>query len=179
MILCLTVFAAQSVLSLLGVGLTAFTLSSSFLTRPWTLVLATYAHAGAAHLLVNLLALLVIGLIVERGSSLIRFHLFFIITGALAGIAEIVIADISTGGTAVLGASGAVFGLIGYALTGNRVSGALRARVQVGRSLTVGFYIIVATLLTFATVGPGIALVAHFTGLLIGLFAGRYALLQP
>jgi len=139
-ILCIVVFAAQSALSLLGVGITAFALSASFLTRPWTLVLATYAHVGAAHLLVNLFALLILGLVVERGSTLVRFHAFFMFTGALAGIAEILLAGISTGGTAVLGASGAVFGLMGYAITGNRVAGAVRGRVQVGRSLTLGLY---------------------------------------
>jgi hypothetical protein len=38
--------------------------------------------------------------------------------------------------------------------------------------------VVVAAVLTAATAGPGLALVAHFTGLLLGLLAGRRRLLR-
>ncbi|MFC7227483.1 rhomboid family intramembrane serine protease [Salinirubellus salinus] len=175
---CLGVFVVQSVLGVLGVGVGAFALSLPLWVRPWTLVLATYAHVGVAHLVANLLALVLVGLVVERGTTPLRFHAFFLLAGALAGVAELLVAALFAGGTAVVGASGAVFALLGYALAGNRAVGAVGRRVRLDRSLTLGLYVAVALVLTIATAGPGLALVAHFTGLLLGLLAGRRRLLQ-
>lgn len=175
---CVLVFAAQSVLSVVGVGLGFFALAFPLSVRPWTLVLATYAHAGVAHLLANVVALLLVGLVVERGTTRLRFHAFFVLTGAVAGVAELLVAAVFAGGTAVVGASGAVFALLGYALAGNRAVGAVGSRVRLDRSLTLGLYVAVAALLTLVTAGPGLALVAHFTGLLVGLLAGRRRLLR-
>lgn len=175
---CLAVFAGQAAAGVLGVGLPAFALSLPLGTRPWTLVLATYAHAGVAHLLANLLALLVVGFVVERGTTRLRFHAFFIVTGALAGVAELLVAALFGRSVAVIGASGAVFALLGYALAGNRVVGTVGKRVRLDRSLTLGLYVALAVLVTLATAGPGLALVAHFTGLLLGLLAGRRRLLR-
>lgn len=175
---CLVVFLAQSVLGVVGLGIGFFALAFPLSVRPWTLVLATYAHAGVAHLLANLVALLVVGLVVERGTTALRFHAFFVATGALAGVAELLVAGLFAGGSAVLGASGAVFALLGYALTGNRAVGAVGRRVELDRTLTLALYVVVAALLTVVTAGPGLALVAHFTGLLLGLLAGRRRLLR-
>ena len=175
---CVLVFAAQSVLSVVGVGLGSFALAFPLSVRPWTLVLATYAHAGVPHLLANVVALLLVGLVVERGTTRLRFHAFFVLTGAVAGVAELLVAAVFAGGTAVVGASGAVFALLGYALAGNRAVGAVGSRVRLDRSLTLGLYVAVAALLTLVTAGPGLALVAHFTGLLVGLLAGRRRLLR-
>ena len=175
---CLAVFALQSVLGVLGVGVSAFALALPLSVRPWTLVLATYAHAGLAHLLANTLALLVVGLVVERGTTAPRFHAFFVVAGALAGVAELLVAALFGRSAAVVGASGAVFALLGYALAGNRAVGAVGKRLRLDRTLTLGLYVALAALLTLVTAGPGLALVAHFTGLLVGLLAGRRRLLR-
>jgi predicted MFS family arabinose efflux permease len=71
-----------------------------------------------------------------------------------------------------------VFALLGYALAGNRVVGRVFDRVEVDRSLTLGLFVVVAAVLTVVTAAPGLALVAHFTGLLVGLIAGRRRLLR-
>jgi hypothetical protein len=71
-----------------------------------------------------------------------------------------------------------VFALLGYALVGNRVVGVVLNRVEIDRSLTLGLFVAVAAVLTVVTAGPGLALVAHFTGLLAGLVAGRWHLLR-
>ena len=177
-LVCLVTFAVQSVLGVFGVGLGTFALSFPLEVRPWTLVTATYAHAGVTHLLANLVALLVVGLVVERGTTASRFHAFFVLTGALAGVAELVVAAVLGGGAAVIGASGAVFALLGYALAGNRVVGVVAPKVRLDRAATLGLFVVVAAVLTLVTAAPDLALVAHFTGLLGGLVAGRRRLLR-
>ena len=156
-----------------------FVLSAPLEADPWTVVTSIYAHAGVEHLVANCLALLVFGWPVARGTSSLRFHTFFIASGATAGVAHVVIAEalpgMATGG--VLGASGAVFALMGYLLAANRLSDGLARRVDVPFWLGVGLFVLLAVLVTLATGSPEAALIAHGTGFLLGLFAGRAKLL--
>lgn len=174
----LVVFLLQTFGRVAGLGSAWFVLSLPLEIRPWTLLLATYAHAGPAHLAANALGLLLVGPLVERGTSTARFHAFFAGSGALAGVSQVVVSDLLGPSVAVLGASGAVFALLGYALVGNRVVGVVFDRFDVDRSLTLGLFVVVAVVLTVVTAAPGLALVAHFTGLLVGLLAGRGRLLR-
>jgi membrane associated rhomboid family serine protease len=174
----LGVFGLQAVGGLVGLGTAWFALSLPLDARPWTVLLSTYAHAGAAHLAANVLGLLLVGPLVERGTSRARFHAFFAGSGALAGLSEVLVAGLTGPSPAVLGGSGAVFALLGYALVGNRVVGRVFDRVEIDRSLTLGLFVAVAAVLTVVTAAPGLALVAHFTGLLVGLLAGRRRLLR-
>ena len=174
----LCVFALQSVGGLVGLGPSWFALSLPLDARPWTLLFAVYAHAGLGHLAANALGLLIVGPLVERGTSGARFHAFFAGSGALAGLSEVLVSGVTGPGVSVLGASGAVFALLGYALAGNRVAGTVLDRFELDRSLTLGLFVVVAAVLTLATAAPGLALVAHFTGLVIGLLAGRVRLLR-
>jgi membrane associated rhomboid family serine protease len=127
-------------------------------------------------------ALVVLGALIERVSSRARFHTFFVLTGALSGLAEITLGSVlSLRLQAVLGASGAVFGLLGYAITGNRLSDRLLdalGRASTSRWTVTAVLVGVAVVLAVALSGPGTALVGHATGLTIGLFAGRLRVLQ-
>lgn len=174
----LCVFLLQTLGGAVGLGTAWFALSLPLELRPWTLLVATYAHAGPVHLIANALGLLLVGPLVERGTSRLRFHAFFAGSGALAGLAEIFVSGATGTAPAVLGGSGAVFALLGYALVGNRVVGTVLDRFRIDRSLTLGLFVAVAAVLTVATAAPGLALVAHFTGLLVGLLAGRRRLLR-
>ncbi|MFC6723458.1 rhomboid family intramembrane serine protease, partial [Halobium palmae] len=74
--------------------------------------------------------------------------------------------------------SGAVFALAGYLLAGNVASTWVLDRIGVSGRAVFGLFVLVAAAVTLATAAPGIALVAHFTGLLVGLLAGRLRLLR-
>ena len=174
----LCVFALQTLGGPAGFDAAWFALSLPLDVRPWTVLLATYAHAGPAHLAANALGLLLVGPLVEHGSSSARFHAFFAGSGAVAGLSEVFVSGLLGPATAVLGASGAVFALLGYALAGNRIAGRAFDRFDIDRSITLGLFVVVAAALTVATAAPGLALVAHFTGLLVGLVAGRRRLLR-
>jgi membrane associated rhomboid family serine protease len=139
---------------------------------PWTLATAVYAHASLGHLLANSLGLLLVGPLVERTAGRLRFHAFFLGTGVVAAAVDLLV-----GVTGVVGASGAVFGLLGYLLAGNPVSRRLLDRLALPARGQVLLLAAVAGVVTLVGAGPGIALLAHFTGLLVGLLAGRMRLL--
>jgi membrane associated rhomboid family serine protease len=175
----LAVFAVQFPLSLLGLtGL--FALSPAFPAAPWTLVTSVYSHAGPGHLLSNAAVLAVVGLLVERVTTRFRFHLYFVATGALAGLVEVVVSSV-TGPTAVLGASGAVFALLGYGIAANAIADrvlALVDRTTDRRWASTAVLVAVALVLAAVMSGPNSAFVAHATGLFLGLVAGAVRLLH-
>jgi len=60
------------------------------------------------------------------------------------------------GGGAVVGASGAVFALLGYLLAGNVVTARLLDRIELPPRAQVGLFVAVAAAVTVATAGPGV-----------------------
>ncbi|WP_101295371.1 rhomboid family intramembrane serine protease [Halegenticoccus soli] len=124
-------------------------------------------------------ALVLLGLPVEHETTRARFHAFFLVTGSLAALAEITVGALfAPRAVGVLGASGALFALLGYMLTGNPLSGSALDRLNLSRRAQLLVFAAVAVVITFATSAPRVALVAHFTGLLLGLVAGRTRLLR-
>ena len=170
--LFVVVFVVQKLGSVIGLGVGSFALAIPLGVRPWTVVTSVYAHAGIVHLVMNALALAVLGPLVARVTTPVRFHGFFAATGSIAGIAQVVLTA-PFGGTAVLGASGAIFGLLGYLLVGNRASERVLSWLPIGRRGRLGLFVAVAVLLTIATAAPGVALAAHLIGFCLGAVAGR------
>jgi len=191
------VFALQFLVGLLDTTSGLFVLSRPLQENPWTVVTSVYAHANTGHLLSNAVALVLFGYAVAAATTRLRFHLFFIGTGMISGVAEILLSEFladaplvsdtlglvpvvdatATGG--VLGASGAVFALLGYLLASNRLVAGLSAVADVPRWVSYVLFILLATVVTVATASQGVALIAHFTGLLLGLLAGWVNLLRP
>lgn len=174
------VFVVQQLVGAIGGGVAAalFVLALPLSIHPWTVVTSIYAHGGLGHLLANAVALLVFGLIVERATTRFRFHAFFVATGALAGAVQVVASGLLGPPTGVLGASGAIFALAGYVLAANPLSNVAFGALQPSRRVQVIAFVGLAVVVTVATGGPGVALIAHFTGLLVGLVAGRARLLR-
>lgn len=170
------VFLLKELVQLIGLGLGMFVLTTPLAVAPWTLVSSVYAHASVAHLVVNALALGVFGLAVERVTTPARFHIFFLTAGVLAGATEVVVSDLFGPPVAVLGASGAVFALFGYALAGNTLAHDALSRLSQRGQVIV--FVLLAAGVTAATASPGVALIAHFTGLAVGLVSGRVRLLH-
>lgn len=179
------VFVLQQFVALLGtavglagLGVGFFALAPPLGGRPWTLVTSVYAHSGLVHLLSNAIALLVVGLVVEQVTTRARFHAFFIATGILAGLTEVLVGQFTGQPTGVLGASGAILALVGYVLVANPVSGTILDRLRLRRGAQFGLFVVLAVVVTIATGTAGAALIAHFVGLLVGLVAGRLRVLH-
>ncbi|WP_327053117.1 rhomboid family intramembrane serine protease [Halomicrococcus gelatinilyticus] len=174
------VFSLQSLVGLVAptVAIGLFALAPPLTTHPWTLPLSVYAHASVPHLLSNSVALLFVGMLVERVTTTLRFHAFFASVGMAAGVSQVLLGDLFGPPTAVLGASGAVFGLFGYLLAGNLVTDAVLGRVELSPGVQVALVAAFALAVTATTAAPGVALIAHFTGLALGLVAGRLHILR-
>jgi membrane associated rhomboid family serine protease len=171
------VFAAQLAGFAYGRGAGAFALALPLDHRPWTVVVSVYAHANPTHLVANSVALVVLGPLVAYQTTSARFHAFFVTSGALAGVTQVV-ATIPYGPQPVLGASGAIFALLGYLLVGNRASEWALSWLPLGWFGRLLLFSLLAAGVTLATAAPGVALVAHFTGFLVGAVAGRFRLLH-
>jgi membrane associated rhomboid family serine protease len=172
------VFVVQQVAGVVGYGTAWFALATP-LARPWTLVTSVYAHATVGHLLTNALALVLVGFALERYTTRVRFHVFVLVAGVVAGIGQLLVSAAVGTSVAVIGASGAVLALYGYVLVGNRVVDGLFSRVDIGRRATIAVIVIVALAVTLSTAGGGVALVAHFVGFVVGIVAGRGRVLRP
>lgn len=179
------VFVGQQAAALVGLG-GLFALSNPLLARPWTLVTSVYAHASVTHLLGNALALALAGVLVERVTTSGRFHGFFVVVGMASGVTQVVVVGLVgplvpgiPGAVSVLGASGAILGLFGYLLGANRLTDRLVAGVALTPRTQLALGAVLALAITLLTASPGAALVAHFTGLLLGFLAGRSHLLAP
>ncbi|MBS3092079.1 rhomboid family intramembrane serine protease [Candidatus Pacearchaeota archaeon] len=84
-----------------------FNLTSSSWTQSWRFLTSIFLHGSLAHLLSNLFALILFGLILEKTIGSNKFLLVFIISGILANLVAINFYPSS------LGASGAIMGIIG------------------------------------------------------------------
>jgi membrane associated rhomboid family serine protease len=169
-VVCIVVFILQSLLGAWFTGL--FDLRLSYLVaspwRPWGLVTSMFLHGSIVHLLFNMLALFFFGPLLERRIGSSPFLAVYFGSGILAGLAQVAVFPTS----AVIGASGAIFGVLG-------------ALTVLMPDLVIFLYfiplkIVYATILfavldlfpMLAGTPDGIAHVAHLVGLAVGLAAG-------
>ncbi len=174
----LAVFALQVTLGVLGQAGALAASATTVVAEPWTLATSVYAHAGPGHLVANAVALAVVGPLVARRTTRPRFHAFFVATGVLAVFAELSVGGLLGEPPVVLGASGAVFALVGYMLSGNALTSALLDRVGLSRRAKLVVLAVVVVGLTVVTGSSRAALVAHAAGLAVGLVSGRLGVLD-
>jgi membrane associated rhomboid family serine protease len=84
----------------------------------WTFITYMFFHDGFSHIFFNMFALFIFGTQVERQMGSREFLLFYLLTGALAGVFSFVFYVLSGDGKiALMGASGAVFAVqLAYAV---------------------------------------------------------------
>lgn len=179
LLVLLVVYLIQQLVGLFGaLEPLVFVLYGPIDQRPWALVTSVYAHVDLTHLLGNAVVLALVGSLIARRTSPLRFHLFFLFTGALAGVSEVVIGGLVGPPRGVVGASGAVLALVGYLLASNAVSTRLFDRLRLSARVQIVLFGLIVVGLTLVTSPPGSAAVGHATGLLLGLVAGRAHLLE-
>jgi membrane associated rhomboid family serine protease len=113
LIINIVVFLAQNILSSLYVteylGLWSI---GTDLFKPYQLFTYMFAHAGLGHIFFNMLGLFMAGPILESFWGQKRFLTFYIVTGLGAGAIKIIIDYYFQTNSFMIGASGAVYGLI-------------------------------------------------------------------
>jgi len=137
-------------------------------SEPWRLITSMFLHAGWLHLLVNMYTLFIMGRFVEQLYGSRRFWIIYVLAGVVGSAASAYL-----GGPQRLsvGASGAIFGLLGAGLVGMiRLRGHVPEawRKQVATNLLVvialNFYIGYAI--------PRVDNSAHMGGLVGGVLVG-------
>ena len=84
----------------------------------WTFITYMFMHAGVSHILFNMLGLFIFGVHVERQMGSKEFLLYYLVTGALAGVLSFIVYVLSGSMiVSLVGASGALYAvMIAYAI---------------------------------------------------------------
>ena len=124
--------------------------------QPWRMLTSLFVHSEQSflHIIFNMYSLLIFGPILERALGRWRFLALYLLSG-LGGSVAVLLIDPRIG---VVGASGAIFGLLGaFFVIQRRLGGnSLQLMIVIGLNLVIGFVI------------PNIAWQAHIGGLVAG-----------
>lgn len=145
----------------------------------WTLVTCVFLHAGWLHLLANMWTLWIFGDNVEDRTGPVRFVVFYVLCGVAAAATEYALHPTST--TPVVGASGAIAGVMGaYLAMFPRARIVLLVPilfwslfVQVSAFFFLFFWLLLQVLSGGDGTVDGIAYGAHVGGFVAGLVLHR------
>ena len=131
----------------------------------WRLVTSAFLHSGFVHLALNMLSLYFLGSFAEVTFGRSRFLALYLISGIAGGLAYLYFGSFSA---PAVGASGAIFGLLGGVF-----GFAIRRGTFSMRNPIISQLLLLTALNLFlgATV-PGVSNTAHIGGLLGGLVFG-------
>ena len=133
--------------------------------QAWRLVTSAFLHSGFAHLALNMLSLYFLGSFAEISFGRGRFLALYLVSGIAGGLAFLYFGDF-TG--AAVGASGAIFGLLGGVFGFTIRQGTFSTRNPIIRQLLV---LTALNLFLGATI-PNVSNTAHVGGLVGGLVYG-------
>jgi rhomboid protease GluP len=131
----------------------------------WRLVSSMFLHAGFVHLALNMLSLYFLGAFVEVAFGRARFLALYLTSGLAGGLAYLYFGAF---GGSVVGASGAIFGLLGGVLGYSLRRGTFSWQNPLIRQLLI---LTVLNLYIGFSV-PNISNAAHIGGLISGLAFG-------
>lgn len=132
--------------------------------QAWRVFTSTFLHIGVIHLIMNMYALLYIGMLLEPRLGTARFASAYIFTGIVASLTSLAWHDIAVSA----GASGAIFGMYGVflaMLTTNLIEKNERKAMLTSILVFVGYNLLNG-------VKAGIDNAAHIGGLVSGMMVG-------
>jgi membrane associated rhomboid family serine protease len=126
-------------------------------TEPWRMITSLFVHSPGSllHIGFNMISLFIVGPILERLLGRARFLALYLVSGFGGSVGVLLLAPT----TPVLGASGAIFGLLGafFVLQRGLGGNSVQILVLIGINLVIGFL-----------PGTNIAWQAHVGGLITG-----------
>ena len=159
---CVIVFLIQSYSSSFT---GAFVLESSdVIARPWILITSIFLHGSLSHLIFNMFALVLFGLLLEKFVGSKRFLIVFFVSGIFASIASAFVYSSS------LGASGAIYGIIGALAVIRPKMIVWTYGVPMPMAAAGAFYLLLDLLGLFFP--SNVANAAHIAGLVVGVVIG-------
>lgn len=157
-----------------------FTISTGWWLRPWQLVTSTFSHGSLQHIFFNGLFLFFLGPTIEGILGRRRYVAFFLVTGAIAGVAQAhlpvlleMLTDLDFGGSRpALGASGALMAIFGMSMILTPKAKMLVFPIFIPIPLWIAG-IVYALLDVIGVFHPGgVGNYAHLAGLGLGLLYG-------
>ena len=146
---------------LVGAGLTQSNTVVGVAVHQWyRLITGGFVHAGIIHFGMNMFVLWIIGTQMERVLGAVRYLALYV-TCLAAGAFAVMLAD---PGVLTVGASGAIFGIMGAAASFQRSRGISLAQSGLGVLIVIN--------LVFSFAVPGISIAGHIGGLIGGLAVG-------
>jgi membrane associated rhomboid family serine protease len=126
----------------------------------WRIATSGFLHAGVLHIALNMYFLYFLGTLLEPAIGKVRFGLIYVVSLFGGSLGALLLSPDS----ATVGASGAVFGLMGAAIL------AMRARGIDPMQSGLGVTLLLNLAITFLI--PGIAIGGHLGGLTAGFVVG-------
>lgn len=127
----------------------------------WRLITANYLHGGLLHLLMNCYALATLGTLVEESFGARKLFLVYTVCGVCAFLTSALLSP-----APAVGASGALFGLMGFGIVYGKFRGGGAGRMVAEHLMR---WLIYGAVMLFM---PGIDNLAHFGGLIAGGLLG-------
>ncbi|KAL2898970.1 RHOMBOID-like protein 1 [Bienertia sinuspersici] len=139
--------------------------------QAWRLITSIWLHAGVVHILANMLSLVFIGIRLEQEFGFVKIGLLYLISGFGANI----LSSLFLQSTISVGASGALFGLLGAMLSELLTNWTIYAN-KLAALLTL---ILVIILNLAVGVLPHVDNFAHIGGFITGFLLGFILLIRP
>jgi len=137
----------------------------------WELVTYMFLHGGFFHILFNMFALWMFGSDLESMWGRQKFLFYYFLTGIGAGIFDVLLSAVLPGstGTATVGASGAIYGLLlAYGMLFPDRPIYLYLFIPIKAKWFVMIMGVIELVSSFSSPGSGISHVAHLGGMLFG-----------
>lgn len=128
----------------------------------WRFLTSGFMHIDILHLLMNMFALLNVGMVCEKIYSR-KHYLMILLTSIVVGNLFVYIADVNTVG---VGISGGIFGLLGAFIVCLFENGSIKHPMVRAKILNLLFINFLISML------PGVSLYAHVGGFISGVFMG-------
>jgi rhomboid protease GluP len=125
----------------------------------WRLFTAMFIHADIVHLFGNMFFLFIFGLRAEEMFDMKEYMLIYFLSGLAGGFLTLMLWPLDT---LSVGASGAIFGMVGATI--------IYARRSIGQSIITA--LLYAFFLFFLNLGENVNYLAHLGGLVVGLLIG-------
>ncbi len=144
---------------------------SNLVTRPWGVVTYMFLHGDAWHLLINMLILFFFGPPLESrwgGTEFLKFYF-------LCGLGGVALSFLFAGGSSIIGASAAMYGLMmAFAWYWPNSPIYIWGIFPIKAKWLVGFMFALTFLSAFGGAGGGVAHFAHLGGLVAALVYLRF-----
>jgi rhomboid protease GluP len=124
----------------------------------WRLLTAIFIHANLLHIVGNMLFLLIFGLRAEKLFGLKEYLAVYFLSGLAGGLLTLLMGP----DTWSIGASGAIFGMLGACT--------IYARRSIGQSIM--YALLYSFFFLVINIGPDVNVLAHIGGLVTGLLIG-------